>query len=165
MASPRKTLWTRFFGMATKLHKPHPLILFIDRNCGGKAFGSCLRSHGVDFVLHDDVFSKNKGDHEWLPEIARRGWVAVTGDIETTRSVPFLRELTASTGTVFVIRALNGATAENKADIIANALHAIRRVIERHPPPFICRIGKGGELNITCRSELNTILINYHKKQ
>jgi hypothetical protein len=56
------------------------ITFFIDRCLGNKLIVETLRGAGLTVEIHDDHFSKNAPDIDWIPEIGQRGWVILTKD-------------------------------------------------------------------------------------
>ena len=54
-------------------------IFFTDRNLG-KQFPNYLKKAGINVEKHSDHFEDNAKDEEWLTEIGKRGWYAITYD-------------------------------------------------------------------------------------
>jgi hypothetical protein len=65
--------------------------LFLDRSLGAVVVAEALREAGEAVEVHDDHFAQDAPDEEWLPEVARRGWIAVTKDNAIRRG--FLQRL------------------------------------------------------------------------
>lgn len=57
---------------------PKP-IFFTDRNLG-KQFPQLLKSAGIHVERHFDHFADDAFDEEWLEEIGKREWFAITHD-------------------------------------------------------------------------------------
>ena len=57
---------------------PSPVILFIDRDTWSHELDAALRAAGIAFERHRDRFADDTEDVDWIAEIGRRGWVAVT---------------------------------------------------------------------------------------
>lgn len=101
--------------MTSKRHKSQPTI-FIDRNSGGRTFRGLIEAAGIKVILHSDVFTDDKiADHEWLDTVSKKGWIVVTGDQATSRSLLFLDRLNRTKSHIFILYQLNGATPEAKA--------------------------------------------------
>lgn len=123
---------------------PESLVLFIDRNSGGRLFRDLLVAQGLNVVLHDEEFPQKTADEDWLISVGEKDWIVITGDNATTSSPLFLQRLARSKTLVFVLHALNGASREGKADCILNAFPNIKRLVEANQPPAVWRIGKDG---------------------
>ena len=76
--------------MRWRMNEPRELVYFTDRDLG-KRFPEKLRAGGVRVERHDDHFGQLTPDPEWIGEIGRRGWVAVTRD-SRIRYSPLLRK-------------------------------------------------------------------------
>ena len=55
------------------------LVFFTDRDLG-RQFPRILTEAGLTVERHDDHFAPDTRDEEWLAEIGRRGWTAITHD-------------------------------------------------------------------------------------
>lgn len=119
-----------------------PLVLFIDRNSGGRTFRNLLIERGVKVVLHDDEFPQTAADEDWLFSVGEKGWIVITGDNATTSSPLFLLRLAKSRTYVFILLGLNGVSAHEKAHCILGAYDTIIRLIAERHPPAVWRIGK-----------------------
>ena len=109
--------------MTSRQHKEPPTI-FIDRNSGGRTFRALIEAEGIEVILHSDVFRDDTiADHAWLESVSEKGWIVVTGDQATSRSLLFLDQLNRTRTHVFILYMLNGASPEMKA----------RHVIELYP--------------------------------
>lgn len=65
---------------------------FTDRNLG-RRFPEVLREAGLEVTAHDDLFSPTTEDVTWIPDVARRGLVAVTQDSRTVAGITLGRRL------------------------------------------------------------------------
>ena len=57
---------------------PGSVILFIDRDTWSHELDAALRGAGIAFERHRNHFAGDTEDVDWIAEIGRRGWVAVT---------------------------------------------------------------------------------------
>jgi hypothetical protein len=137
------------------------LTLFIDRNSGGRSFRDLLIEQGLKVVLHDEKFPQTAADEDWLMTVGEQGWVVVTGDNATTSSPLFLLRLSKTKAFVFILHALNGASASNKAGCILKAYKIIKQLTGEHHPPAIWRIGKD---NIARRLAFQKVLVKMHRR-
>ena len=55
------------------------VVFFTDRDLG-KDFPRILREADLTVERHDDHFRSDTPDEEWLTEVGRRGWIAITHD-------------------------------------------------------------------------------------
>ncbi len=134
---------------------PHRPTLFIDRNSGGRKFRDLITKAGIPVVLHDEHFRDQKTpDKVWVKEIGELGWIMVTGDGATIRSLLFLQALARSKACVFFLNALNGATPEGKAECIVNAYAQMLKICSEREKPLFWRFNKGGEV----------VVVNFREK-
>ncbi|HEY2329580.1 MAG TPA: hypothetical protein VGI63_07175 [Verrucomicrobiae bacterium] len=136
--------------------------LFIDRNSGGRSFHNLLIERGLKIVLHDEEFPQTAADEDWVMSVGERGWVVVTGDNATTSSPLFLLRLSKSKAFVFILHALNGVSATDKAGCILKAYKTIKRLVGEHQPPAIWRIGKDG---VAREFDFQKVLVKMHRRQ
>lgn len=54
-------------------------VYFTDRDLG-KKFPEILRAAGLHVERHADHFQHDARDEDWLREIGKRGWIAITHD-------------------------------------------------------------------------------------
>jgi hypothetical protein len=52
-------------------------VYFTDRDLG-KLFPEILRAGGLEVERHADHFGDKTPDEDWLQEIGKRGWIAIT---------------------------------------------------------------------------------------
>jgi predicted nuclease of predicted toxin-antitoxin system len=121
--------------------------LFLDRNLGKRIITDALRQAGADVRVHDDYFSPNARDEEWLSEVGRRQWVVLTKDTRIRyREIERMALMNAGVR-AFVLTAKNLQGSE-MANILVRALPAIQRFATRHPPPFIAKITRSGRVSM-----------------
>ena len=121
--------------------------LFVDRNSGGKRLQSFLVAADIPFVLHDDIFKhKNTPDSVWLKKVGTLGYAMVTGDIDIENSYIFLSILTRSVSHVFILRGLNHASAEGRAQCIIKAYPEIVRLCFENTGPRLWKTDYAGHI-------------------
>lgn len=84
------------------MNGPHELVYFTDRDLGNR-FPERLRAAGVRVERHDDHFGQLTTDPEWIGEIGRRSWVALTRDARIRYSPLAVGTLMESGARLFVI--------------------------------------------------------------
>jgi uncharacterized protein with PIN domain len=62
------------------LKPPDSFVVFLDRSLGKQIIATALRTAGFQVEVHDDRFSADAKDQEWLTEVGRKGWVVLTKD-------------------------------------------------------------------------------------
>ena len=133
--------------MSSSSKLPEPLIFFLDRSLGNKIIATALRQAGVIVEIHDDHFSIDAKDEDWLPFVGKRGWIVLTKDRRIRyRTLEKLAVIKAKVA-VFTLTAgdLQGA---EMAHIFIKAIPVIRRFIAKNKPPFIARIARDGSISL-----------------
>jgi hypothetical protein len=59
---------------------PEELTFFLDRQLGRYKMAGVLRKAGLNVEIHDDHFSQNAKDPEWLTAAGKKKWIVVTTD-------------------------------------------------------------------------------------
>ena len=117
-------------------------IFFIDR-CLGKKLADSLRNEGATVEIHDDHFSQDIKDEDWLRQVGERNWVVLTKDKKiATRSL----ELKAVTeGNVRLFAFVDGeVSGVVVAQAFVNALENMQRFILGNQAPFIAKVHQSG---------------------
>lgn len=84
------------------MSEPREPIFFSDRDLG-KQFPALLIAGGVRVERHDDHFDPEATDEEWIGEVGRRKWVAITRDARIRYSPLALSILMESGAKLFVM--------------------------------------------------------------
>ncbi|MDQ3396874.1 MAG: hypothetical protein M3511_03740 [Deinococcota bacterium] len=110
---------------------------FLDENLHGKIVSGVLRKAGLQVEQHKDHFKQGVNDEVWLPEVAQRGWIAVTCDVNTRFARVEVESIIRSNAQV--IHMINGKNATHPAlaQNFINSLGEIYKFIEKHQPPFL----------------------------
>ena len=113
------------------------VVFFTDRDLG-KDFPRILREAGLTVERHDDHFRPDTPDEEWLAEVGRRGWIAITHD-KRIRYKP--NELAAVMAHRVSLLVLIGRPpmAELATSFVAT-LERILRFTREHRPPYIAKL-------------------------
>jgi hypothetical protein len=88
--------------MRSPMNGPREFIFFTDRDLR-RQFPSILREAGVRVEQHDDHFAPDTLDEEWIGEVGRRGWIAITRDARIRYSPLALSVLMESGTQLFVL--------------------------------------------------------------
>jgi hypothetical protein len=119
-------------------------VFFIDRTAG-KKIAVPLREAGLTVELHDDHFTQDAPDEEWLTEVGSRRWYVITRDERIRyRYLEAAAALNARVG-MFVIVSKN-LTGPQTAEVVLKALGRIRRFVSSHRRPFLAVIYRDGRL-------------------
>ncbi|HSY08235.1 MAG TPA: hypothetical protein VK820_06835 [Steroidobacteraceae bacterium] len=81
---------------------PRELVFFCDRDLG-RQFPQLLREAGLKIRQHDDHFGPNTPDEEWIGDVGRRQWIAITRDTRIRYSPLALSVLMQSGAQLFVL--------------------------------------------------------------
>lgn len=85
---------------------------FADRNLGRYNFPDELRAAGIVVHVHEDHFARDAPDDQWLPEVARRGWVVLSADKHIMRNPLELDAVMLSRAVLLVLVGGDMSTAE-----------------------------------------------------
>ena len=121
--------------------------MFLVRTLGKKIIADALRQAGSDVRVHDDLFSPNARDEEWLSEVGRLQWVVLTKDARIRyREIERMALMNARVrASVLTAKNLQGS---EMANIFVTALPAIQRFATKHTPPFIAKITRSGRVSM-----------------
>jgi predicted nuclease of predicted toxin-antitoxin system len=117
-------------------------IFFIDR-CLGKKLADSLRNVGATVEIHDDHFSQDINDEDWLRIVGERNWVVLTKDKKiASRSL----ELEAVAEGNVRLFALVGGNVRGvvMAQAFVNALENMQKFIRGNQAPFIAKVYQSG---------------------
>ena len=123
--------------------------LFLDRDFGRYEVASVLRQAGEIVEVHDDHFAQDVDDEDWLPEVTRRGWIAISKDNAIRRAVRrgFLQRLTvAQCGARLFIFTGSDMTGPQMGAALAKMAPKIRRMTANQPAPFIATAQASGNV-------------------
>ncbi len=120
---------------------------FLDRSLGGRIVANALREAGVAVEVHDDHFPQDAPDELWLPEITRRGWVALTRD-NAIRKRRLQRHMAAYCGARLFVITGGEMTGADIADALTRLTPGIRKTAQENPAPFIATIQASGRIHV-----------------
>jgi predicted nuclease of predicted toxin-antitoxin system len=117
-------------------------IFFIDR-CLGKKLADSLRNAEAIVEIHDDHFSQDINDEDWLRIVGERNWVVLTKD-KKIASRP-LELLAVAQGNVRLFAFVDGdVSGVVVAQAFVNALENMQRFIRGNQAPFIAKVYQSG---------------------
>ncbi|MEX2149667.1 MAG: hypothetical protein WD793_05605 [Steroidobacteraceae bacterium] len=119
------------------MNGPREFVYFTDRDLGHQ-FPEKLRAAGLRVERHDDHFGQLTPDSEWIAEVGRRGWVAVTRDGRIRYSPLALATLMASGARLFVI--VGRLTTDEAAATFVCQLKRVEKLLRKESKPFIAKI-------------------------
>jgi hypothetical protein len=119
------------------MNEPHEIVYFTDRDLGHQ-FPAILRAAGLRVERHDDHFDQLTPDSEWIAQIGRRGWVAVTRDKRIRYSPLALETLMTSGARLFVI--VGRLKNEEAAATFVRQRNKVERLLSKESKPFVAKI-------------------------
>jgi hypothetical protein len=123
------------------MNAPHDLTYFIDRDLGLR-FADSLKSAGLRVERADDHFKNDTADEIWLPEVASRGWVAVTRDTRIRYSPLALTALMTSGARLLVI--VGKLTSAEAANVFLAHRKKIERLVHAETNAFVAKVRRDG---------------------
>ncbi len=128
---------------------PDPLISFLDRAIGKRFVAEALSNPDLNIKVKvevlDDNFEPNTTDEEWLKFVGKKGWIVFTKDKKIRYRAAVVEIIKKGKIRMFILSRGN-LSGHEMAQIIINALPAIKKFIFKHPPPFIVSITRSGNL-------------------
>lgn len=121
------------------------LVFFIDRSLGKRQVAAALSSAGSCVEIHDTYFAQDALDTEWLPEVAARDWIVLTKDERIAYRALEQFAVAQSNARVFVLVSAN-LSGLKMGQAFQKALKVMERFVEEHPPPFMAKVYKSGEV-------------------
>jgi predicted nuclease of predicted toxin-antitoxin system len=128
------------------LKPPEPFVVFLDRSLGKQVIATALRTAGIQVEVHDDHFSADAKDPEWLTEAGRNGWVVLTKDKKIKYRIVEMAAVVAADARVFTLTA-GSVQGSEMAEIFVRAMPKIKAYVEANAPPYIVRLSKAGLLS------------------
>jgi predicted nuclease of predicted toxin-antitoxin system len=122
-------------------------VFFLDRSLGRKKVAHALRQVGAQVETHEDHFSANAKDEQWLGEVGQKGWVVLTKDRHIRYRAPEVAALMTAGVAAFVLTGGN-LTGDEMAALFQRALPAIQKFLITHRPPFIAKVSKRGAVSM-----------------
>ncbi|MDQ3565916.1 MAG: hypothetical protein M3436_18075 [Pseudomonadota bacterium] len=119
------------------------LTFFLDYQIGRYIVAEMLRGAGARVEVHLDHFPGNTPDHEWIPEVGRRGWVLITKD-QNIRRNPLERAAYATAklrGFIVTGKDMNG---NELGDLLVRCLDGMVRRTAGRTGPLQFTISRGG---------------------
>lgn len=117
-------------------------VFFTDRDLG-KIVPRALRKAGHRVERHDDHFEPTTLDTEWLREVGRRRWIAITHNKDIRYNAQE-RDMAMRAG-VPLFMLIGHYPHDILARNLVQTLPWVFRFLEWHRPPFIARIYKAAE--------------------
>jgi len=116
------------------------LVYFTDRDLG-KQFPQILRDAGLTVERHDDHFKPWTPDEDWLAEVGKRGWIAISHDRRIRYKPNELEAVIAHRVALLVL--IGKATSQELARAFLATRPTIERFVEKQTPPYIAKVFRG----------------------
>jgi hypothetical protein len=97
-----------------------------------------LQLAGIEVVRHADHFDDDTPDEEWIAEVAKRGWIAISHDKRISRR-PNERAAVMNAHLALIV-VVGGVPTALLAQNFVSTLPVIERFLGRHDPPFVARL-------------------------
>jgi hypothetical protein len=117
--------------------RPEPTF-FVDNDLDGPHFVDPLIAAGLHIERHRDHFDHNAPDEEWLPEVAARGWFALSHNKDIARS-PAQTEIVMQAGLGLILVRGKGTHGQMAATVVS-VIPKLLRFVRDQPRPFIASI-------------------------
>jgi len=114
----------------------------VDR-CLGKVVPAALREAGADVRIHDDHFTQEALDTDWIPIVSANGWVILTKDKNIRRTCGERESVLLANARVVTLCTGNMRGADMAA-LFVEHLAAMEQLVATHPPPFVAVLGPLG---------------------
>ena len=119
------------------------LTFFLDHQIGRYAVAEKLRAAGAKVEVHLDHFPGDKPDTEWIPEVARRGWVLITKDKNIRRN-PLERAAYQAAKLRGFVATGKDMNAKELGELLVRCLSGMVRRAAGRPGPLLFTISRGG---------------------
>lgn len=121
------------------------LVYFTDRDLGLR-FPEILKNAGLTVERHRDHFRHDAADEDWLAEIGRRDWVALTHN-SRIRYTPNEKEAVIRHG-VRLLVIIGDAPYPELARSFVMTLHRIEAFLEQNPAPLIAKVYRASPMDL-----------------
>ena len=130
--------------------RPEPPVIFLDECIGGHDIVEQLRARGHVIRIPDEPGGVSRGltDSEWTRQVANRDWVAVTRDKRIQYRAAQKQAVAQAKLALFVLRARGNLSGAEIVETIDLAAPRMARFLEKHEPPFIAGIYRGGRVEL-----------------
>lgn len=123
-------------------------VFFLDENhCGNPHLHRAFAERGVRFEKHTDHFLRGLPDTEWLPVVARNGWVVLTADARIRHNALERKAIKDHRLRLFYFARNDFAGAE-MGSILGKALPRMLELCRSQRPPFAASIARSGDVSL-----------------
>ncbi|MGA2909792.1 MAG: hypothetical protein ABSE36_18985 [Terracidiphilus sp.] len=128
--------------------QPNPsVVLFLDRTHESHLMIKMLRGIGAAFQRHGTFYKPDEDDHVWIPDVARQGWVIISGDKGIEKDGINRQSVIESKAKVFLLDDTSSKGAEWAASLVL-AHKRIVRIAAENRGPFYCTVRKGSDAHV-----------------
>jgi hypothetical protein len=132
--------------MPPKATSAKDIVFFVDRCFGRQKVVEALKAAGHQAIPHDALFKQNAKDHEWLPKVAKLGYVILSFDEHLRTNALERQAIKNSKASVFVFVSKN-LIGDEMALAFVKAAGAMRRFAVKHKhQPFIAKVYSSGSI-------------------
>ena len=117
---------------------------FVDRSLGKLVVAQALREAGANVEVHDDHFSQDATDIEWLTVAGKNNWLVLSKDKQIRRN-PLEREALASAGVKAFFLTQQGISGPEMAALFVKVLPGMISRASTQTGPFVYTISRAGE--------------------
>mgnify|MGYP006311118963 CR=1 FL=1 len=121
------------------------LVFFIDRCLGKKKVAEALRNAGAKVEIHDDHFTQDISDVEWLGVVGERNWVVLTKDENIGYRTSEQLAVAEANVRVFVLVSTN-ISGQKMADTFVKTLDKMQKFALNNPAPFMAKVYQSGRV-------------------
>lgn len=121
-------------------------VFFVDRALGRRV-AEILRAAGEQVEIHDDHFPAAAQDIDWIPHVARHGWVVLTKD-KRLRYNKLERTAIQLAGLRVFTLASGNRTSQEMGELFVDARASMKRLVRDRPAPFIGKVYRGGRAEV-----------------
>ena len=107
-----------------------------------------LRAAGLTVEVHDDHFSQDAPDPEWLAAAGKNNWIVITRDERIRYNVAERQAIRRAKVRAFVLAAQGDLRAEMLAQNFLKAIGKVRQTVKQQKPPFIAKISRDATLTV-----------------
>ena len=107
-----------------------------------------LRAAGLHIEIHDDHFTQDAKDEEWLQVAGEKGWIVITRDERIRYRAAARQVIRRAKVRMFVLVAHGNLRIETLAEIFLKALSRVRVITPQQKRPFIAKIWRDGNVAV-----------------
>jgi hypothetical protein len=122
------------------------LTFFLDHQIGRYQVAEALRAAGAKVEVHLDHFPGDMPDIDWIPEVAKRGWVLITKDKNIRRNPLERAAYEAAKLRGFVATGKN-MNAKELGELLVSCLTGMTRRVAGRTGPLMFTVSRLGVLS------------------